>query len=71
MDNVPFSPKLIIYGPIISGLFIFILSFSSRQKSAMIENLGEKTAKTAHKVFRYGGPILIVIGIIQYLIKDL
>ena len=71
MEQIPFFPKLIVYGTIIAGIFIFILSFSSKQQKAMIESLGENTAKKAHLLFRYGGPVLVLIGIIQYLIKDL
>ena len=71
MEQVPFFPKLIIYGPIISGIFFFILSFSSKQHTAMVESLGENSAKKAHLLLRYGGPGLVLIGIIQYLIKDL
>ena len=71
MEQIPFFPKLIIYGSIISGLFLFILSFSSKQRTAMIESLGESGGRKAHLLLRYGGPALMLIGIIQYLIQDL
>ncbi len=70
MDQVPFFPKLIIYGPIISGIFFFLLSFSKKQHTAMSKSLGENTAKNAHFLFRYGGPVLVLIGMLQYYIKD-
>jgi len=57
MDKIPFFPKLVIYGPVISGIFFFILSFSKKQYAAMVESLGENTAKKAHLLFRYGGPL--------------
>ncbi len=71
MEQIPFFPKLVIYGPIVSGIFAFLLSFSNKQRTAMIENLGESYGKRAHLLLRYGGPALILIGIIQYLIQDL
>ena len=70
MDQIPFFPKLVIYGPIILGIFFFILSFSKKQYSAIAEGLGEGAAKKAYFLFRYGGPFLVLIGIISYLIKD-
>ncbi len=68
MDQIPFFHKLVIYGPIISGIFFFILSFSKKQYAAMTESLGESAGKKAHLVLRYGGPLLVLIGIIQCLI---
>jgi len=70
MEQIPFFPKLIIYGPIVSGIIFFFLSFSTKCRKAMVESLGENAAKKAYLFFRYGGPILVAIGIIQYLIKD-
>lgn len=71
MEQIPFFPKLIIYGQVISGIFFFIESFSSKQRKAMVDSLGEGAAKKVHLLLRYGGPVLILIGGIQYLIKDL
>ena len=71
MEQIPFFPKLVIYGPIISGLFLFLLSFRRKQRTAMIASLGESGGKKAHLFLRYGGPVLILIGLIQYLIQDL
>ncbi len=69
MEQIPFFPKLIIYGPIISGIFAFLFSFSNKQRIAMIESLGESGGKKAHLLLRYGGPVLIAIGVTQYLIQ--
>jgi hypothetical protein len=54
----------------IAGAVFFLFSFSEKQHSAMIENLGEKTAKNAHLLLRYGGPIMFLVGLIQLLLSD-
>ena len=71
MDQVPFFPQLIIYGSIISGMILFLISFSEKQRVAMIESLGESMAKKAHLLMRFGGPILVCIGVSQFFIRDL
>jgi len=70
MEQVPFLPKFIIYGPIVAGIFTFLLSFNKKQHAAMVESLGENTAKKFQLLFKYGGPILVLIGIVQYFLKD-
>ena len=69
MDQIPFFPKFIIYGPIVLGIFVFVYSFSKKQHAAMVASLGENAADKAHFLFRYGGPVLVLLGIIQYFIK--
>jgi hypothetical protein len=71
MDKIPFFSKFVIYFPIVSGIFVFVYSFSKNQHAALVASLGENTANKAHFLFRYGGPVLVLIGIIQYLIKDI
>jgi len=70
MLQIPFFPKLAIYSPIITGIAFILFSFSKKQYSAMVKNLGESTAKKAHLLFRYGGAIMFLSGVIQYLLKD-
>ena len=71
MIQIPFFPKFIIYFPIVAGVMIFIFSFSQKQYSAMSKSFGENTANKARWLFRYGGPIMIILGLLQYFIKDL
>ena len=51
------------------GIFVFVYSFSKKQHAAMVASLGENAADKAHFLFRYGGPVLVLLGIIQYFIK--
>ena len=67
IDQIPFFPKLVIYGPMVSGLIFFIISFSTNQYQSMVESLGESTAKKACLLFRYGGPLMVLFGLIQLL----
>lgn len=71
MEQIPFFPKLVIYGPIIFGSLFFLLSLSKKQRTSLIESLGENGGEKAHVFLRYGGIVLILVGIIQYFIRDL
>lgn len=70
MGQIPFLHNFVTYFPIVCGLFFFLLSFSKKHYAAMVASLGENTAKKSHFLFRYGGPILVLIGIVQYTIRD-
>ena len=68
MEQIPFFPKLIICGSIISGLFLFILSFSSKQRTAMIESLGESGGRKAHLLPEFCTQISAMNTLLQFYI---
>ncbi len=71
MQDIPFFPKLVIYFPMVAGVIMVLFSFSEKQHSSWKENFGDKAANKIRMFFRYGGPVMVLIGIFQYLIKDL
>lgn len=56
--------KILNYSMIIFGLYFFFFFFNKKQHQLRVESLGEKTANIALKGMRYGGPFLILCGII-------
>lgn len=67
MEQIPFFPKLVIYGPIISGIFFFVLSFSKKQYSAMVETNPKNIANIAclKMIYINRGKIFVCWGILS------
>lgn len=64
--GLPFINKLAAYAPIILGIIFFLCSSSEKFYQSLVENFGEKSASKQIKLFKFGGPILVLVGIIQY-----
>ncbi|MBU1042801.1 MAG: hypothetical protein KJ915_00160 [Candidatus Omnitrophica bacterium] len=71
MQNIPFFPQFVIYFPIFVGIIMFIFSFNKKLYEAWERDFGEKKANRNKKIFRYGAPFMILLGVVQFAIKGL
>jgi hypothetical protein len=66
--NLPFFDTFIVVFPIIAGTITALFSFSDRMYESWVKNLSEKTANRNRVLFRYGGLLMVLLGVTLYFV---
>jgi len=67
--DLSFFDDFVAYSSMVSVTIIFVLSLSNKYYDHVVKKLDHDSAKKHRRIFRIIGPILVLLGIIQYSLK--